>query len=164
MKNKTYALFLTRGALIAAMYVIFTILSAIFGLASGAVQLRISEAMCILPAFFAEAVPGLAIGCFLANLWTGAVIWDTVFGALATLIGAIGGRLISRLPSRFHLLIPLPTVIANTVIVPFVLQYAYGAKESLPFLAFTVGIGEILSAWVLGAALYYALKKVIKTK
>ena len=163
MKRRNSAVFLTRGAIIAAIYVILTYLSSLFGLASGAIQLRLSEALCVLPAFFLEAVPGLFIGCILANVLTGALVWDVVFGSIATLIGAVLGRLIARAPKRFSWLIPFPTVAANTLIVPFVLRYAYGAKDALPFLMLTVGVGEMLGAWVIGLILYHSLKRVFKS-
>lgn len=157
MNNKT--VYLTRGALIAALYVALTYVSALFGLSSGAIQFRLSEMLCILPIFMPEAILGLTIGCLLANLLTGAVIWDVIFGALATLIGAVGARLLRRLPNRLIFISTLPTVVANAVIVPFVLIYAYAVPDAFFFLALTVGIGEIVTATVLGTALYYAIKK-----
>ncbi len=161
MRRENSALNLTRGAIIAAIYVALTYFSYIFGLSSGAVQLRISEMLCVLPAFFPSAASGLAVGCFIANMLTGCAVWDTVFGTLATLIGALGARLISRAggSKAIHLLIPLPTVAANTLIIPLVLKYSYGADGALPFLMLTVGVGEIISAWVLGLLLFNILKK-----
>ena len=91
-KNST--LYLTRGAIIATIYVTLTLLSALFGLDKGVIQFRLSESLCILPVFFAEAVPGLFIGCLIANLVTGAMALDVIFGSIATLIGAIGARLL----------------------------------------------------------------------
>lgn len=162
MKRKNHAVNLTRGALVAALYVVLTYVSALFGLASGAIQLRISEALCVLPLFMPEAVFGLFVGCLISNLLTTAVIWDVIFGSLATLIGALGAYLVGRCGKKFATLAPLPTVLANAIIVPFVLRFAYGAPEALYFLIFTVGIGEVLSAWVLGLVLYSALKRIFK--
>ncbi|MBR2466462.1 MAG: QueT transporter family protein [Clostridia bacterium] len=167
MKRKSNALFLTRGAVIAAIYVTLTYLSHVFGLASGVVQLRLSEALCVLPAFLPEAVPGLTIGCLISNLVTGCAPWDVVFGALATFLGAVGARLFARLANKSRLLafiIPLPTVISNTLIIPFVLRYAYGAPDALPFMMLTVGAGELLSALVLGMLLYFSIKKIFGRK
>ena len=82
MKHKRLAL-LTQGALIAALYTALTYLINYFGLANGAIQVRISEALTILPVFTPAAIPGLFIGCLLSNLLTGAAIWDIVFGSLA---------------------------------------------------------------------------------
>lgn len=162
MKRKNHAVNLTRGALVAALYVVLTYVSALFGLASGAIQLRISEALCVLPLFMPEAVLGLFVGCLISNLLTTAVIWDVIFGSLATLIGAVGAHLLGRCGKKFAVLAPLPTVMANALIVPFVLRLAYGAPEALWFLVVTVGIGEVLSAWVLGLVLYSALKRIFK--
>ena len=89
MRNKK-VLFLTQAAVIAAIYVVLTIFISAFNLASGAIQVRISEALTILPFFTPAAIPGLAIGCLLSNLLTGAAGYDVVFGSLATLLGAVG--------------------------------------------------------------------------
>lgn len=94
MKEKT--LYLTRAALIAAFYVILTFLSQIFGLASGAIQFRLSESLTCMPLFYREAIPGLAVGCVLANILTGCALWDIIFGSIATLIGALGTYYIGR--------------------------------------------------------------------
>ena len=94
MKKRT--LRLVRGGLIAALYVVLTLVSAVFGLSSGVIQLRLSEALCVLPFFMPEAVPGLFIGCLLANLITGCLPFDILFGSIATLLGAVGARLLGR--------------------------------------------------------------------
>ena len=159
MKNKNLTVRLTRGAAIATLYVALTWLSAIFGLSSGVIQFRISEALCILPIFFPEAVLGLFIGCILANLLTGALIWDIVFGALATLLGALGARLLRKLPEAAKWFSTVPTVLANVLIVPPVLIYAYGVPDAWWFIALTVFIGEAVCAGIGGTALYYTLKK-----
>ena len=95
-KNSILLLDLTQGAMIAALYVVLTFIANLAGLASGVIQVRLSEALTILPVFTAAAVPGLAVGCVLANLLTGCAIWDVVFGSLATLIGAVGTRLLRK--------------------------------------------------------------------
>ena len=89
MKNKK-VLFLTQAAAIAALYFVLTWLASMLGLSSGAIQVRFSEALTILPFFTPAAIPGLFIGCLLSNFLTGAVVWDVVFGSIATLIGAVG--------------------------------------------------------------------------
>ena len=157
MKNNT--LYLTRGALIAALYVAFTYLSSLFGLSSGVIQFRISEALCVLPLFMPEAVMGLFVGCILSNLLTGAVLWDIVFGSLATLVGAVFTRLLRVLPEKLKWIATLPPVISNAVIVPFVLIHAYGVPDGYFYLLLTVGIGELVCATGLGTALYYTLRK-----
>ena len=151
--NRTKAL--TRGAVIAALYVVLTLVSAAFGLSSGVIQLRLSEALCVLPFFCAEAVPGLFLGCLIANLVTGAPIWDILFGSLATLLGAAGARLLRR----WRFLVPIPTVLANALIIPPVLIFAYGVPDAYLFLVATVSAGEILSCGVLGLLLLTVLKK-----
>lgn len=154
MRNKNVS-FITRAALIAAVYVVLTYFVSAFNLASGAVQVRISEALTILPVFTPAAVPGLAVGCLLANLLTGCMPLDVVFGSLATLIGAVGTYLLRR----HRWLAPLPPVVSNTVIVPFVLAYVYMAEGTIPFFMLTVGIGEVISCYLLGGILYGVLKK-----
>ena len=153
MKNKQIA----RGAVIAALYIVLTMAAQSMGLASGAIQLRLSEALTILPCFTTSAIPGLTLGCLLSNLLTGCALWDIVFGSIATLLGAIGTYLLRNK----KWLAPLPPILANTLIVPFVLIYTYGATESLPYLMLTVGIGEFLSAGVLGTLL---MKSIFKHK
>ncbi|MCI8349027.1 MAG: QueT transporter family protein [Firmicutes bacterium] len=155
MKEKT--LQLTRAALIAALYVILTFLSQLFGLASGAIQFRLSEALTCMPLFYKEAIPGLWVGCVLANLLTGCAMWDIVFGSLATFLGAVGTYYIGR---KKPALGPIFPIAANMLIVPAVLQHVYGAPESYWYLMITVGIGEIACCGVLGFILYKAYKKV----
>jgi len=148
-------LFITYSAMIAALYVVLTVLSNTFGLASNVIQCRLSEALCILPFFTPAAIPGLFIGCLLANLLTGCVIWDVIFGSLATLIGA----LLAYAIRKHKYLITLPTILANILIVPFILRYAYDIPDAIPYLMATVGIGEIISAGILGTMLLLVLNK-----
>ena len=153
--NKRKTLEITVGGVIAALYVVLTVLAAQFNLASGAVQVRISEALTIMPVFTAAAVPGLAVGCVLANLLTGCAAWDVVFGSLATLIGAVGTRLLKNKP----LLAWIPPVVSNVVIVPIVLQRVYGVPDALWYLVLTVGAGELISCGLLGLLLYGSIKR-----
>ena len=152
---------ITFAGVIAALYVVLTYIANLAGLASGVIQVRLSEALTILPLFTPSAVPGLFVGCILANIITGCAPWDVVFGSLATLIGAVGTYLIARskLPQvAKEWTAPLPPILSNTVIVPWVLVYVYGATEGIPFLMLTVGLGEVISAGILGIILYMALK------
>ena len=158
-RNNNAALYLTRGAMVAAMYVALTYFSALFGLSSGVIQFRISEALCILPIFFPEAVLGLTIGCIISNLITGALVWDIIFGSLATFIGALGARLLRKLPEKLIFITTLPTLFANALIVPLVLMYAYGAEGAYIYFSLTVGLGELVCAVVGGTILYYGLRK-----
>lgn len=154
MKNKK-VLYLTQAAMIAALYVVLTQLAHVFGLDSQAIQLRFSEALTILPFFTPAAIPGLFIGCVLANFFAGCLPWDIVFGSLATLLGALGTYALRK----HKWLAPVPPIVANTLIVPFVIAYVYHAEGTIPFFMLTVGIGEVLSCGVLGMLFLFALQK-----
>lgn len=145
--------FICQAAVIAALYVVLTFIFSAF--ASGVIQVRVSEALTILPYFTPAAIPGLFVGCFLSNWLTGCVIWDILFGSLATLIGALGSYALRR----HQWLVPIPPIAANMIIVPFVLRYAYNMPDALPFMAATVGAGEVVSCYLLGMLFLFALKK-----
>ena len=153
MKNKN-AEFLTQGAMIAAAYVVLTLLFA--PISYGEVQVRISETLTILPFFTPAAIPGLFVGCLIANMIGGAVALDIVFGSIATLIGAVGTYLL-RKKNRF--LAPLPPILSNTIIIPFVLYFGYGVNLPIPLMMLTVGAGEVVSAGLFGLVLQTALLK-----
>lgn len=153
MKNKNVT-FLTQAAMIAAIYVVLTLLFR--PISFGEIQVRIAEALTILPLFTPAAVPGVFVGCLIANIMGGGILPDIVFGSLATLIGA---ALTYRLKNHSPFLGALPPITANTLIVPFVLFYGYGVNLPIPFMMLTVGVGEILSCGLLGLALYFSLKK-----
>lgn len=153
MRNKSI-LFMTQSAMIAAIYVVLTVLFAPFGF--GQIQVRIAEALTVLPYFTPAAIPGLFIGCLIGNIIGGAIIPDIIFGSLATLIGACFTYLLRK---RSKFLAPLPPILANTIVVPLVLYYAYGFNLPIPFMMLTVGIGEIISCGVLGMILLSAVKK-----
>lgn len=152
-RNK--ALYITQGAIVAALYAVLTWVANTLGLANGAIQVRFSEALCILPVFTTAAIPGLFVGCLLSNIINGCVIWDIVFGSIATLLGALGTYFLRKTKFIFT----LPPVIANMVIVPFVLRYAYMVEDAFWFLVVTVGIGEVISVCILGFILKTALDK-----
>lgn len=154
MKKKN--LIITQAALIAALYVVLTLVSAAFGLDSRSVQFRLSETLTVLPALTSSAIPGLFLGCLLSNFICGAMLPDMIFGSLATLIGAVGTYYLGR---RVKWLSALPPIAANTVIVPFVLKFAYHLDGAVPFLALTVFVGEFICCGVLGTALLFAIPK-----
>ncbi|MBE6881077.1 MAG: QueT transporter family protein [Ruminococcaceae bacterium] len=153
MKNKK-ALYITQAAMVAAIYVVLTYIVNMTGLANGVVQIRLSEALCILPAFMPAAVPGLFIGCLISNLICGAVIWDVIFGSLATLIGAVITYLLRKKPKW---LLPVPAILSNTIVIPILLTYAYGVEDAIWFSAITVFLGEFISCGILGMLLYHSL-------
>lgn len=152
--KQTNTAFLSQAAMIAAIYVVLTYVFAPFSF--GEIQVRIAEALTILPVFTPAAIPGLFIGCLIGNMIGGAILPDIIFGSIATLLGAFFTYQLCR--SR-QLLAPLPPILANTLIVPFVLRFGYGVALPIPFMMLTVGIGEILSCGVLGLVLYFALRK-----
>lgn len=156
MRRNNKILYLCQGAVISAMYVVLTYLTNLVGLASGAIQIRVSEALCVLPVFMpAAAIPGLTIGCFIANLLTGSVALDIIFGSIATLIGALGTYALRK--HKFLSL--LPPILSNMIIVPIVLRTAYHLQDAYLYLMATVGIGEIISVGILGYLLRAAVEK-----
>ena len=158
-KKKTLSvLFMAQAAMIAAIYVVLTMVFAPFSY--GEVQVRISEALTILPAFTPAAIPGLFIGCLISNILGGCIVPDIIFGSLATLIGAVFTYTL-RNSSKF--LAPLPPIIANILIVPFVLRYGYQVPLPIPLMMLTVGIGEVISCGILGMIVYTALNKYRQT-
>lgn len=152
--NKRVVL-VTHGAMIAALYIALTYLANAFGLASGAIQVRLSEALTVLPLFTPAAVPGLFIGCIISNLLTGCVALDTVFGSLATLLGALGTRCLAKK----RLLAPVFPILANTAVIPFLLRYVYGIPGSLGYFFLTVFVGEVISCGILGSILSGIVQK-----
>ena len=145
MKNSKAKKIVT-AAVIAALYVVLTYLSSLVGLSSGVIQLRISEMLYTLCLYSPVGIIGVSLGCLLANFLTGAVIWDVIFGTVATLIGAIGTWFLRKY--KFPAL--LCPVLSNTVIIPFVLRYAYGAEDAMWFMFLTVFLGEFISCVVFG--------------
>ena len=147
---------LTRAAAVGAAYAVLSLFSSVFSLTFGVVQCRFSEALCILPYFTGAAVPGLTIGCVLANILTGCPLWDVVFGSLATLIGAYIARLLHK---KSWWLAPWPNIIANTIAVPLILRYVYtDVSSTYPALVGLIFASEVVSAGLLGYVLLRALK------
>ena len=142
---------LTHAALIGAIYVVLTLLFR--PISYGSIQLRISEALCVLPYFTPAAIPGLFIGCLISNLLGGAVLLDVVFGSLATLLGALGSRLLRK----YRWLVPIPPILANVLIIPWVLKFAYASEGMIWYMMVTIGIGEILAVGVMGQFLMAVL-------
>ena len=153
--NKVFkkTVYLTQAALIAAIYTVLTMIAAGFDLASGAIQVRFSEALTIMPFFSPAAIPGLTIGCLLSNILTGCALPDVIFGTLATFLGAIGSYALRK--NRF--LCAVPPIVSNALIIPFVLTYAYHIPGGVPLFMLTVGLGELISCMGLGQILLQAL-------
>ncbi len=146
---------IARGALIAALYALLTLLTLPLG---GGVQLRFSEALCVLPWFCPEAVPGLFVGCAVANLVTGAVVLDVIFGSLATLAAAyLTYELRRRGASKW--LAPLPAVVVNAMVVGLLIRYVYEVELPLWLCMAGVFAGQVISCYGIGMPLWYALNK-----
>lgn len=159
---RSRVLFLTQAAMIAALYLVLTIIANALGMANHFIQVRFSEALTILPYFTPAAIPGLFIGCLLSNILTGCALPDIIFGSLATLLGALGTYALRR----WKWCAPVCPIIANTIIVPLILVYGYGLMlegmtliQCLGFYCLTVGAGEVISCSILGMILLSVLEK-----
>lgn len=151
-KRNKGTFYLTQAALIAAIYVVLVFLFRPISFSH--IQIRIAEALTVLPYFMPAAVPGVTIGCLLANIIAGADVLDIIFGTLATLLGALGSYGLRR----YKFLVPIPPIVANTIIIPWVLRFAYGEALPIHFMMLTVGIGEVISCFGLGMILLYSLE------
>lgn len=152
MNKKT--LYVTQSAAIAAIYIVLVF---VFQYSSfGPIQFRIAEALTVLPYFTPAAIPGVTIGCLLSNILFEADILDIIFGSLATLIAAV---LSYQLRSN-KFLVPIPPILVNAIVIPWVLKYAYFESDPIPFMMLTVGLGQLVSAGVIGMILLFALEKV----
>lgn len=177
MKNRSVR-FITEAALIAALYGALT--AALWQFSSMAIQVRAAEALCVLVIFTPAAVPGLFIGCFMANLISGTWV-DVVFGSLTTLAASALGRRISCSITKIDiipntaamLLIPLPTVLLNAIAVPLILLFGYGSvpvdtvKDTLPIfgtLFLSVLMGECIACYGLGIPLARLLNRINKKR
>ncbi len=169
MKNRKI-LGTVKAALVAAIYAVLT--SILWEFSSLAVQVRVSEALSVLPAFSGASVAGLFAGCLISNLLRGNFI-DAVFGSLTTLIAAWLGRVIykkARCKGRVYLML-LPSVIFNAITVPLILYYGYGMSSFAGFegtwavlgiYSLSVLIGQVISCYALGIPLYKILEKIDK--
>ncbi len=148
--------YLAKAAMIAALYVLLTLLSAAVGLSSGAIQVRISEMLCILPLYTSAAIPGVTVGCLIANLLCGGTVYDVIFGTVATLIGVLPASLFKKLPYLAF----WPTVLSNAIIIPAVLILSdLGGWEMFPYFALTVGLGEVIACGLFGSAMIFYIEK-----
>lgn len=171
--NKKNIHFITTAGIIAAIYIVLVLF--LKPISSGDIQCRIAEALTILPYFTPAAIPGLTIGCFFANYFSGNIPLDIFLGTFATFIASV----FSYKLRKYKYLVGIPPVISNTIIVPFILIYGYGLKFDdiilfnklsemfhLPnsmfllyiIIAFTIFVGEFISAYILGTILLKALE------
>ncbi len=147
---------LVTAALIAALYVVLTYVSAAFGLAYGAVQLRVSEALCILPLFTPSAIYGLTVGCLISNIGSSFGIMDMLIGTAATLLASVGTYLLRNTNKLLSL---LPPVILNGIAVGAqVAIFSDGAGFLATF--FYVSLSQAIAIYGLGLPLSYLLKKI----
>lgn len=154
MRDKKVTIMM-QASMIAAIYVVLVI---IFQYTSfGFIQFRIAEVLTILPYFTPAAVPGLFVGCILANLLGGSILADIAFGGLATLIGAIGTYIAGKFHAKW--LAPLPPIAANALIVPFVLKFGYHETAALPYMMFTICVSEIIICGIFGMILFAVLER-----
>lgn len=153
--------YVTLAAIIAALYTVLTLISFAMGLDKGVIQLRLSEALAVLPAFTSAAIPGLFAGCMLSSFLTGGHPLDALFGSLVTLLAALLCYMMRACARKRAglLLLPLPNILLNALLIPFVLILAYGAGEAYPYMVLTVGIGELISSGVLGVLLAISMRK-----
>lgn len=147
---------IAEAGIIAALYVVLTMVSAVFGLSTNAVQCRLGEAVCLLPVLTTSAIPGVTLGCLISNLMTTGSIFDIIIGTFATLIGAAGAYLLRN--GKLRPFASLPTVLANAIAVPIIIKIMGGA-DPLMYTGITVALGEILSCTVLGELLIKSMKR-----
>lgn len=158
--NQNVAKKCAKAGIIASLYVILTM--AVYPLSYGGIQLRVAEALSILPLFFGEAVFGLTVGCLISNMLGVNGLLDVVFGTLATLIASsltyfIGKKVKGKL---CFLLGGIPPVLVNAVIVPFTFLLTVSQiKELYVINALQIFVGQALAVYLLGAPLYFAIKK-----
>ena len=163
-KTRKQVMFICQAGLIAALYTVLTIVSAYFGLASYEIQVRISEALTVLPLFTPAAIPGLTVGCILGNISSPFGVWDIIFGSLATLLAAVCARKLRNIKIKgFPLLSILMPVIFNALIVGAEITFLFptDAPSLTAFVlaALEVGAGELAVCLAGGIPLYFAINK-----
>jgi uncharacterized membrane protein len=165
MKGARLSIFLARTGLIAALYAVLTLV--LYPISYGPVQCRISEVMTLLPLFFVEAIPGLIIGCFIANMFSG-VVMDMVFGTLATALAVVSTFIIGKVVKNkaMPFLAALPPVFFNAFILPVMWMLFTDNPGFYWYNFLSVLIGQVLSVYLLGIPIFYALRPrlTLKTK
>lgn len=147
---------LVLSAAIAAVYAVLTYVLA--PISYGAVQFRVAEALTLLPILLPQAIPGLFVGCLLANLLGGYGAADIIFGSLATLIAAL---LTYRLRKNRYVA-ALPPVVVNAVIVGIMLHVVAGFElwSTMGYVA----LGQAGAVYILGLPLLKAIEKIDLSK
>lgn len=153
--RKTVTKLVARAGVIAALYFVLTM--AVLPVASGAIQFRVSEALTLLPLVFPEAIPALFVGCILANLVSGCVVYDVIFGSVVTLLAACltyaAGRIFKKTWSKIAVGGIFP-VLLNAFLLPLIWLFCY---ESLEY-AYMIQVlfllaGQGVSVYLLGTFL-----------
>lgn len=175
MEKKSRTGLLVQAGIIAAIYTVLSLLTWQFSHLE--IQCRVAEALCVMIFYTPAGAWGVALGCLLTNIFSGSVI-DMVFGTLATVIAVVLTRPIvkklkekcgDKLDLKHSLLIPIPTVLVNAVIIPFVLYYGYGITSMgsatgrgavLGLMAFSVFAGEVISCYVFGPIIVTVLNRI----
>ncbi|MBR7132933.1 MAG: QueT transporter family protein [Clostridia bacterium] len=163
MSRKGKIDFIITGALIAAAYAGLTYLCNAFGLAYGQIQLRLSEVLTILPVFTSAAIPGLTIGCFLANIGSFNAA-DMVFGTAATLAAAVLTYFLKDFRIKgLPILAFLPPVLVNAIVIGLEIAFFFMPEADF-FWAFVisglqVGLGQLIVCFVFGIPFYLVVKK-----
>lgn len=161
MNKKT--VFLTKAALTGALYAVLTLLSAVFGLAYSGVQFRFSEALCVLPVFSSAAIPGLAVGCIIANIFSSVTPLDMIIGSLATFLAALLTRKCRSITFKgIPVLSMLFPVIFNGVFIGFEIALVSGQDAFFSVFALqglSVALGEAAVIFILGTLLILLIRK-----
>lgn len=145
---------LTRAAVIAALYAALTLLLA--PISYGAMQVRVSEGLTLLPVLFPEAAPALFVGCLLANLLGGSALPDIVLGSLTTLVAA----LLTRRLRGNRILAALPPVVLNGLIVGALVHLLYTPEIPMALCMLYVAVGEAIACYVVGFLVLAAVRRV----
>jgi len=151
---------LTQASIIAGLYIALTMICQALGLASQPIQIRISEALCVLPAFYASSIPGLFVGCLLSNVLCGGTVVDIIFGSLTTLIAA----LITYALSKYPYLASIPPIILNALVIPAVLMSYTDITGTYFYFFVCIFLGELISCGIFGTILVHSIKtkKILK--
>jgi len=142
-----------QAAVIAAVYAALTI--ALAPISYGVMQVRVSEALTVLPFFTPAAIPGLFVGCLISNILGPYGVVDMIFGSTATLLGAIGSYMLRNKA----VLVPLPPVVLNGIIIGPMLYYVYSVPVPLAGCILWVMLGELIACYGIGYPLMRYLKK-----